>query len=167
MTRSVGIALGSNIEPRLLYLSEALRRIRTLADDPVCSSRVYETSPVGCPPGTAPFLNAVVEIQTTLEPLDLLRPLRTFEEELGRTAVRQINAPRTIDLDVLYYDTLTLSTPELTLPHPRLTTRRFVLAPLADLRPDLVLPGTRQSVRELLDSLKSTEELSVYSNAIY
>jgi len=150
-----GIALGSNIGDRFAHLragQTALARLHTGPGAPLIS-RVYETDPVDCEPGTAPYLNAVAEIATDLEPLELLRALQEIEHAQGRPIEHGHNTPRTLDLDLLYAGDLTFKHPELTVPHPRLTIRRFVLQPLSDLRPTLILPGTHQTVTELLAAL--------------
>jgi 2-amino-4-hydroxy-6-hydroxymethyldihydropteridine diphosphokinase len=109
--------------------------------------------PVDCPPGSASFLNAVAEIQVDpaqLSPSGLLARLQAFEIERGRPAQHGRNTPRPLDLDILYFGDLVLKEAGLTLPHPRLVDRLFVLQPLAELRPALVLPGQTSTVRELL-----------------
>lgn len=158
-----GIALGSNIEPRLASLREAARRVQALAlpNTPVLASRVYETTPVDCPPGSPPFLNAVMEITTSLDPTRLLEHLQKVEIDLGRPTNHGKNAPRPIDLDILYCDDLTLFSEKLTIPHPRLAVRRFVLQPLSDIRPDLRPSGSPKSVAEFLESLGESEELKL------
>ena len=169
MTMKAGIALGSNIEPRLLNLQAARRRLFALHSNtgPVACSKVYETSPVDCPEGTAPFLNAVLEISTLLSPSELLVRLQEIESDLGRPPAHAKNAPRTIDLDLLYCDSLTVTLPELELPHPRISQRLFVLKPLCDIRPDLILPTFSQRAEELLSDWTGEESLTVYCNAIY
>ena len=116
---------------------------------------VYETDPVGCPEGAAPFLNTVVEIGLHIRcsPLHLLTALRQIEKTLGRPSRYPLNASRCIDLDILYAGQLKMATSDLCLPHPRLHTRRFVLVPLADIRPELKLPGLAKPVNELLREL--------------
>jgi 2-amino-4-hydroxy-6-hydroxymethyldihydropteridine diphosphokinase len=165
----VGIALGSNIEPRLLHLQAARRRIFTLHDgqEPIASSKVYETSPVDCPENSGAFLNAVLEITTNLSPFEVLHRLQAIEIELGRPAEHGHNAPRPIDLDILYCDDLVLDGPELRLPHPRAAERRFVLQPLADIRPDLLLSQDNRSVADLLKSLDSSESIVEFCSAVY
>lgn len=165
----VGIALGSNIEPRLLHLQAARRRIFELhdSDAPIASSKVYETAPVDCPEGSGAFLNAVLEITTSLSPIELLHRLQSIEYDLGRPAEHGYNTPRPIDLDILFCDDLVLAGPELVLPHPRLAERRFVLQPLADIRPDLVLPHASSTVAELLNSLDSQESVVEFCSAVY
>jgi 2-amino-4-hydroxy-6-hydroxymethyldihydropteridine diphosphokinase len=150
-----GIAFGSNVGNRL----ESLRRARIsllaspLLAPPILASSVYLTSPVDCPPGSEPFLNAVLEAELTGEPTALLRDLRACEEGFGRPARSGRNAPRTIDLDLLYAGDLELQTDGLILPHPRIGQRRFVLAPLAEIRPGLILPGDTETVARLLEKL--------------
>lgn len=98
------------------------------------------------------FLNAVATGRTHLAPLELLRLLERLEAEAERLPSREANGPRPLDLDLLLYGDLRIDLPELVVPHPRLTQRRFVLAPLADLLPDLVVPGTGRTVASLLSS---------------
>jgi len=165
-----GIALGSNLEPRLIHLQAARGRLLALHSDNrtvAFGSKVYETSPVDCVEFTPPFLNAVMEISTDLSPEALLVALQDIEEQLGRPAVRERNSPRTIDLDILYYDDLVFTQDNLILPHPRMAERRFVLQPLADIRGEMILPGQTRSVSELLHELPSTESVEVYCHAIY
>jgi 2-amino-4-hydroxy-6-hydroxymethyldihydropteridine diphosphokinase len=169
LSMRTGIALGSNLEPRLAHLQSARRLIFGLhsGPEPVLCSKVYETSPVDCPPDSPLFLNAVLELSTTLEPENLLREIKRIERALGRLPSGEKNAPRTIDLDLLYCENIAISTPSLTLPHPRIAYRRFVLRPLADIQPKLLLPNLSKTIQKLLEDLKSDESVSVYCNAIY
>lgn len=147
-----GIALGSNLGDRaenirrgIELLLERVPGVRLAASAPV-----YETEPVDCAPGTQAFLNTVIEIEANCTPQELHAHLKAVESALGRPEQRERNSPRTLDLDLLYADDVVSDDPALTLPHPRLHLRRFVLQPLADIRPDLILPGQRQSVAKLL-----------------
>ena len=148
----VGIALGSNLADRLENLRAARRYLFDLHEDrgPFLSSRIYETEPVDCPAGSPSFFNAAIELACTIPPLDLLEKLQRLEQILGRPANHAHHAPRTIDLDILYYDNLAFTLPELTLPHPRIAERGFVLTPLADIAPDRILPGQLKKISELL-----------------
>ncbi len=141
----VGISLGSNLGARLTHLGNALACLRETegicASPHLLVSSVYETEPVDCPPGSESFYNAVVEIETRLQPLELLRLTQGIERNLGRPDERERNAPRTVDLDLLYYDDLDFSEEGLILPHPRIWERAFVLLPLSEIRPDLVPDG--------------------------
>jgi 2-amino-4-hydroxy-6-hydroxymethyldihydropteridine diphosphokinase len=154
-----GIALGSNVGDRLQHLQSAvemmLKGVR--GAQLRAAAPVYETDPVDCPEGSGSFYNTVIEVAADFEPLALLRELRLIESRLGRPQEHGHHAPRTVDLDLLYGDGLVLRLPELTLPHPRLHQRRFVLQPLADIRPNLNLPGQTKSVAALLASLDSAE----------
>ncbi|HUB67624.1 MAG TPA: 2-amino-4-hydroxy-6-hydroxymethyldihydropteridine diphosphokinase [Candidatus Methylacidiphilales bacterium] len=152
-----GIALGSNLGDRAAELAAGVVFLRLLAvDGRVCVSSTFETAPVDCSPDSPPFLNGVAEIRIdteTLPPRTLLAQLKEFEASRGRAASGAINAPRPIDLDILYYACLTINEPGLTIPHPRAHLRRFVLEPLGELRPDLILPGQTLTVGELLERL--------------
>jgi 2-amino-4-hydroxy-6-hydroxymethyldihydropteridine diphosphokinase len=141
MAVSAYLALGSNLGDRL----ETLRRAVALLDatdgiEVVRSSRVFETEPVG-PPQPA-YLNAVLEIRTGLEPRPLLDACQAVEAALGRVRGERWG-PRTLDVDVLTYDARTVDEPDLTIPHPRMHERAFVLVPLLELDPGPVLPGGR------------------------
>jgi 2-amino-4-hydroxy-6-hydroxymethyldihydropteridine diphosphokinase len=154
-----GISLGSNVGDRLWCLRAAAEAIGLLADfsQPVLKSPVYETAPVGCEPGTPSFFNAVMEIGFFGEPRQLLERLREVEVALGRPWERAKNDPRTIDLDLLYADRLVVNDEVLELPHPRLAQRRFVLEPLSEIRPGLLLPGHEGSVSSLLAALPTDD----------
>jgi len=164
-----GIALGSNIEPRLLNLQAASRGLFALhcGPQPILCSKVYETTPVDCPAGSQPFLNAVMELTTDLPPRQLLGRLQALEVSLGRPTTHGKNTPRAIDLDLIYCDQMTLSDPELTLPHPRLSLRRFVLQPLADIRPHFIPPNFTKNIEKLLSDTDPDEGFNVYCDSIY
>jgi len=157
MIVSVGIALGSNLGDRSAELDAGILFLRLLArNNHVRESPRIETMPVDCPPGSPPFLNSVAELEVDsvmLTPLNLLSCLQEFEEERGRSPLREGNAPRPLDLDIVYYGDERFDQMGLVIPHPRAHLRRFVLEPLSHLRPDLVLTGQRKSVAELLAAL--------------
>ncbi len=158
----IGVALGSNLGDRLANLRAARKAIADLtgAKGSVLESPVYETEPVGCEPGAGKFLNAVLEIDYNGDPTDLLQKLIRIEESLGRDRNHARNVSRKIDIDLLYASELNVENEQLQLPHPRLHLRKFVLQPLADFRPELILPNQTKTVRELLaqtgDSTKVT-----------
>jgi 2-amino-4-hydroxy-6-hydroxymethyldihydropteridine diphosphokinase len=131
------LALGSNLGDRAGYLQYALDALADAGGVEIeAVSRVYETAPVGGPPQEA-FLNAVVALDTTLDPRALLALAHRIENGAERVRTERWG-PRTLDVDVLLYDGLTLDDPDLTIPHPRMWERGFVLAPLRDVAPDLV-----------------------------
>ena len=149
------MGLGSNLGDRRATLTRALELLGERPGiDIVAVSSFRETDPVGYL-DQPQFLNAAVAIETSLPPDALLRTLLDVERELGRTREGPRYGPRTVDLDLLLIEGVTLSESGLTLPHPRLHEREFALAPLAELDPSLVVPG-RGSVRQLLDRLEST-----------
>lgn len=143
------IALGSNLGDRWGTLSAAVRRLWAEPGLRVtATSEFYETAPVGCPPGSGEFLNSIVAVETDRPPEDLLQLLLRIERQFGRVR-SEPNSPRTLDLDLILYGDVVLNTPDLTLPHPRMHERAFVLAPLAELTADTVHPVLGKSVGEL------------------
>ncbi len=155
----VYLGLGSNLGDREGNIAEALRRLSEGVSIERVSS-LYETEPVGYEEQPW-FLNAVCEGETELDAEELLRFVKGIEEEMGRKeSVRW--GPRIIDIDILLYDDIVLETPELTIPHPRLHRRRFVLVPLAELAPELVHPLLGLTVRELLERARSGEEVRAF-----
>jgi len=130
---------------------------------PEKASSVYETEPVHTDPNASPFLNAVLEFEYHGHPLSLLDDLQRIEASMGRPSKRPRNASRLIDLDLLYAGNLTLTNEEVVIPHPRVHLRRFVLAPLAELRPDLLLPGQQRSVSELLEALRDPARVEIFA----
>lgn len=148
---TVYLSLGSNIGDREEYLRKALEQLHASGVRVVRISPVYETEPVDVTDQSW-FLNLVVEARTDLSPGQLLAEAMRIECALGR--VRTLSkGPRTIDIDILLYGSSPVKTADLEIPHPRLAERRFVLAPLADLAPDLRHPVTGKSVREMLDAV--------------
>ena len=157
--RRAGIALGSNLGDRMAHLRAAVAALREIhaPGQPFLTAPVYQTEPLHCPPGSPLFLNTVVELSFAGGPLDLLACTQAAEVRLGRERKPERNAPRVIDIDVLYLGRETLDHPALTLPHPRISERSFVLQPLGDIRPDLMLPGLALTIRELLADLVTDE----------
>jgi 2-amino-4-hydroxy-6-hydroxymethyldihydropteridine diphosphokinase len=156
------IAFGSNVGDRAQALSSANDRLGRLGRV-VARSSVYETEPVGYRDQPA-FLNAVLALDTQLEPLPLLQALLAIERELGRDRSHGVtNGPRTVDLDLLLIGDSVVAQEALTLPHPALAERRFVLAPLAEIAPQLRHPQSNQTMAELLALLPDEGENSVSS----
>ncbi|PYL08101.1 MAG: 2-amino-4-hydroxy-6-hydroxymethyldihydropteridine diphosphokinase [Verrucomicrobia bacterium] len=155
------VALGSNLGDRLGNLRAARKAILGLSNvkAPIVSSAIYETEPVDCEPSAPKFLNAVVEFGYEDDPASLLEQLIRIEEALGRSRDHQKNVSRAIDIDLLYCGDRNIRNERLQLPHPRMHLRKFVLQPLADVRPELVLPGQEKTVSELLDGLEESGEV--------
>jgi len=146
------VGIGSNIGDRLGYIRRALKLMGQVPDTEISTvSSVYDTLPVGSI-GQGRFLNAVAELSTTLEPLELLSALLAIEDECDRVR-HGVWGPRTLDLDLLLYDDLEVVSEELTLPHPRARERGFVMIPLAELAPDLVFPGETETVSDGVTAL--------------
>src|SRR5215469_13507581 len=155
------VALGSNVGDRLENLQAARKAIFDLVNvkAPALSSAVYETDPIGCEPEAGKFLNAVVEFEYADDPARLLEQLIQIEEVFGRKPDHPKNVSRTIDIDLLYCGDQRINDERLQLPHPRLHSRAFVLRPLADIRPDLILPGQNKSIRDLLAECEQSDEV--------
>jgi len=121
---------------------------------PILSSVIYETDPVDCERGASKFLNAVVEFDYEDDPVQLLEQLVRIEESLGRKRDHQKNVSRPIDIDLLYRGDCQIENERLQLPHPRMHLRKFVLQPLTDIRPDLILPGQTKTIADLFGELE-------------
>ena len=159
----VALCLGVNLGDRLGQLRRARAAVAALPGvRVVAQSPVYETAPVGVRPEYAhlAFLNAVLVIETDRSAPELQADLSAVEQQLGRVRGEDRFAPRTIDIDMLYAGDLFLETDRLTVPHPRWAERRFVVQPLADVRPDLVLPGAPGRVRDVLAALPPGEDVA-------
>ena len=161
-----GVALGSNLGDRLGNLRAARKTIVDLAgvQPPVLSSAIYETDAVDCEPNAGKFLNAVLEFDYQGDLTDLWKKLMEIESALGRLRHHARNVSRKIDIDLLYAGEIQIDTRELQLPHPRLHLRKFVLQPLLDIRPDLILPNQTKTVRELLAELDESGKVVRLTN---
>jgi 2-amino-4-hydroxy-6-hydroxymethyldihydropteridine diphosphokinase len=144
------IALGANLGDRDASIRAAGELLRqTPGVSSVILSSLYETEPVGGPAGQPTYLNAAARVETDLGARELMDVLLNTEAALGRQRIDKWG-PRTIDLDLLLFDDAVINTPDLTVPHPRMHERRFVLHPLVEIAPDVVHPVLKQSVLELL-----------------
>lgn len=165
MKKEVAIALGANLGDRLSQLKEARDSIKEdcATGETWAQSAVYHTSPVECPEGAPDYLNAVIIFSYEGSGEDLLTYCKALEVRMGRLtdgSSGEINQPRLIDADILYLGAETIDLPHLIVPHPRLTERRFVLEPLAEVRGDQCLPGSAETIAETLRNL-NTEEPSL------
>ncbi len=156
------MALGSNLGDSRQIILDTLARLENISDEPVLKSSLWQTSPVNCPPGSPMFVNAVVGLvpRNKETPESLLEKLRSLEKEFGHRPRKVTNEPRPLDLDLIAFGVETRDTPELVLPHPRAHLRRFVLQPLNEIAPDLILPGQRKTISQLLDELASEETVT-------
>jgi 2-amino-4-hydroxy-6-hydroxymethyldihydropteridine diphosphokinase len=148
------LAFGSNLGDRQGTLSKAraiLQRAQGIEIGK--ASRLYETDPLGGPPGQSPYLNSVLELRTELSPVELLSCCLKIEQQFGRERQERWG-PRTLDLDILFFGKVVSASPGLTIPHPRLHERPFVLMPLADIAPEWVHPLQKKTVRQLCACLK-------------
>lgn len=164
----LAFSLGSNLGDRLPLLSEAKRRLLSVPGTTLLAqSPVYETEPVGVKPEYRhlAFLNAVVVVESVLRPDRWIDEVGRIERDMGRVRTADRYAPRELDVDLLYAGDVRSGEQRLTVPHPRMAQRRFVLQPLADVRPDLVLPGHGRSVRDLLAELPPGEDVRLFARA--
>lgn len=156
----VYIALGSNIEPRQTYLSEAIHLLdEHNAITVKQKSSIYQTKPVGYTE-QADFLNMVVHVTSSLSASALLDFCQSIEQDLGRKRGVRFG-PRTIDLDLLWYNNKKIDTDRLMIPHPRMTERAFVLIPLFEIAPELIITGHNQRVEAIVQTLSKEEKQSV------
>ena len=155
------IGLGSNRGDSAAIVREAMSRLRSFASGPLVCSGLWRTSPVDCPPGSGEFVNAAVafEPRVGLTPEALLANLKALEAEHGRPTMRVRNAPRELDLDLLLFGDDVRDEADFVLPHPRAVNRRFVLAPAAEILPEVVWPGTGCTIASLLARLDSDERV--------
>ena len=161
---TVYLGLGSNLGDRERHLERGLRALGARGVRMTAVSSIYETEPVGGP-AQGPYLNLVASAETALSPEALMQAALETEAEAGR--VRGVrNAPRTLDVDILFYGDLVRRTEALTLPHPRLHERRFVLVPLAELAPALRHPALGRTVAELLAACPDQAHVEVWPGRV-
>ena len=156
------VALGSNLGQPTHIVQQAMAQLQQLSPGPLLRSSLWRSDPVDCPPGSPAFVNAVAGFQVwpTETPESLLANLQRIEVAFGRRPKTVLNEPRHLDLDLIAFGQAQLSTAALVLPHPRAHRRRFVLQPLAEIAPNLVLPGQSSSVSALLAALPPGERVT-------
>ena len=158
----VFIALGSNLGDSVSVIRHAMERLERFSDMPLLKSSLWQTAPVDCPPGSPMIVNAIVGLmpRQSETPESLLAKLRALEREFGRPPKKILNEPRLLDLDLIAFGNESRATKELTLPHPRAHLRRFVLQPLSEIAPELVLPGQSKTVAQLLRWLPPDDRIT-------
>jgi len=157
--REAFLGLGSNLGDRARHLAEGLRGLGAGGVEVLALSPVYETEPMGFP-HQPPFLNLVCRVRTALPPRDVLRLAKAVEWRVGRRPTFR-NGPRVLDIDLLLYGEEVVEEPGLSLPHPRLAERAFVLVPLADLAPEVRHPTLGLTAREMRDRLPLSDRAGV------
>ena len=153
------IALGSNLGDSQKIILDAMAQLQKFSTKPLLRSSLWQTSPVDCPPDSPKFLNAVVALvpDASETPELLLEKLQALEKKFGRPIKKILNEPRPLDLDLISFGSEVCVSASLTLPHPRAHERRFVLQPLNEIAPDLILPGQTRTVAQLLANLNDWE----------
>lgn len=156
------IALGSNVGDSPALLRAAMARLSEMSAAALLRSSLWQSTPVDCPPGSPAFVNAAVGLTPIAgeTPESLLAKLHALEKEFGRQPKVILNEPRPLDLDLIAFGSEVRTSPQLTLPHPRAHLRRFVLEPLNEIAPDLVLPNQTKPIQQLLSELQTDEVLS-------
>jgi|SRR5665213_740913 len=156
------IALGSNLGDSRKIILDATVRLQNFSAGPILKSSLWQTTPVDCPPDSPKFVNAVVGLipKKSETPESLLKKLRELEKEFGRQPKNIPNEPRPLDLDLIAFGDEIRRSTELILPHPRAHQRRFVLQPLCELAPELILPGQTKKVSQLLGEFAGDETVT-------
>jgi 2-amino-4-hydroxy-6-hydroxymethyldihydropteridine diphosphokinase len=154
------LLIGGNIGDRLGFMAAAKEKMKQKGIEILKLSSIYETAAWGNT-NQPSFLNQVLEITTSFSPEDLLTELLSIEQSLGRIRAEK-NGARTIDIDILYFESEIISKPGLSVPHDRISIRRFVLVPLTELIPDFIDPKTSKSIVEMLNDCQDTLEVTIY-----
>jgi 2-amino-4-hydroxy-6-hydroxymethyldihydropteridine diphosphokinase len=156
------VALGSNLGDSRQIILDAMARLQDFSSTPILKSSLWHTVPVDCPPGSPSFVNAVagLVVRAGETPESLLKKLRGLEMGFGRALKTVLNEPRLLDLDLIAFGSETRNSPELILPHPRAHLRRFVLQPLSEIAPGLILPGQERTISQLLAGLPGDETVT-------
>ena len=153
------ISLGTNLGDRLTNINSAIKKINSInLLDIIAISNIYESKPM-YNINQDNYLNLVIQYSTALEILSLLDSLQQIELELGRKIKRVKNSPRTIDLDILTFDNMIFSNERITIPHPKINERLFVLLPLVDIDPQFVIPGNNKEILSLINAIDNNDDV--------
>ena len=159
--KRVFLLTGSNIEPRANFLRLAEKEVQLAIGEIIERSSIYESEPWGFDAET-PFLNQVLVVRTKLPVLKILKKIQSIEKHLGRVREGKVYLPRTLDIDILYFENETIVSKELMVPHPRLHERKFTLLPLVEVAPDFFHPNFKKANKELLETLQDTGQVWKY-----
>lgn len=161
-TGTAFVSLGSNLGNSVKIIAQAISRLQILSAEPLLESSLWKTTPVACPPGSPPFVNAMVGLVPFPDetPESLLKKLQQIEKEFGRLPKKVLNEARPLDLDLIAFGSEIRFSEKLILPHPRAHERRFVLQPLSEIAPELILRGQEKPVSKLLEALAADEILA-------
>ena len=155
---TVFLSLGTNIGDRLHNLEKVYFLIEMEEKINIISkSKIYETSPVENL-NQEYFLNQIIKIDTDIEPLQLLNLIKSIENQMGRIKLKKKYMPRIIDIDILAYDQLILNSNKLSIPHPKIKSRKFILKPWSDIDPNYILSNSKSTIKELLDNLSHLKD---------
>ena len=162
LQKSAFIALGSNLGDSRKIILDAMTRLQCFSEAPIQKSSLWLTTPVDCPPGSPKFVNAIAALipRHGETPESLLEKLHELEKASGRQPKKILNEPRPLDLDLIAFGNEIRNLPKLILPHPRAHQRRFVLQPLSEIAPELILPGQTKTVSQLLADLPTDETVT-------
>lgn len=160
MSNSVFLLLGTNLGDRMHYLESATALIREQVGEITAESPIYETESWGYCDND--YLNQVICCATTLKPEDVLERTSQIENTLGRIRNKEGYQARTIDIDILFHENQVVDTPDLTIPHPRIQERRFVLIPMCDISPEMVHPTLKKTMKELLQCCTDSCNVKLY-----
>jgi len=153
--------LGSNLGDRIYLIDKAIDLIKYQIGSNIKTSSVYSTEPWGTQ-NPLPYLNAAISLMTSETVEVVLKKIMSIEKKLGRKRDGSLNAPRTIDIDIIFYENLIIKRKKLTIPHPRMHLRRFVLVPLNEIEPDFIHPEFKLSVGELLKNCPDDLSVNIY-----
>lgn len=159
--KTVLLSLGTNIGDRSCFLQLAIENIQKKIGNVSLRSSIYQAEPWGFD-ADRPFLNQVIKVETAMLPYKILRKLQDIEKELGRTRNSGVYESRTIDIDILFYNNMKINNPDLTIPHPLLHQRNFIMIPLAEIAGDLIHPVFNKNIYDLAKACKDNKSVEVY-----